>query len=320
LKDRKQEQRSDFELRPQVARRPEVFRRPKANLDVARHSPCIGICKLDDATGYCLGCGRTGSEVGDWIAMSESQRDRVWADLPARLAALSVSVRLLPLTRDELVDWIGAGIEAGGGTWVVGTPGAVAEFPPASDVSIDVGPGGLTARSSGASLRVVVNEKVRAFALAEGGPIVLGLPRGRAGIRSAFQLQPLGPDAAAIDEAQRADALFDIGIGRRYMRFCVRTGDEALASALSAQSGRHWSEALPIIKDQLISVGPHRIVESAGARIEVFAGIPTPGEPPPAGAHTHFLPEFLKSDEEIAAGLALPDYAAPIAIFYPKIP
>jgi len=287
---------------------------------VARHSPCIGICKLDDATGYCLGCGRTGPEIGDWIGLSERDRDAIWAKLPERLARLSTRVRLLPLTSDELITWIGEGIDTGSGTWVVGAPGAVAEFPPASDrsIRIDVQPGALTARSGDASLRFLINEKVRAFAFAETGIIALGLPRGRAAFPSTSNIQALGPDTAAIDEAQRADALFDMGIGRRYSRFCVRTGDEVLLTALSAQSGRNWSEALPILKDQLIDVGAHRVVESAAARIEVFGAIPRLGGPSPSGAHTHFLPEFLKSGEENAANLALPDYAAPIATFYPK--
>jgi predicted Fe-S protein YdhL (DUF1289 family) len=287
---------------------------------VARHSPCIGICKLDEATGFCLGCGRTGPEIGDWIAMSESQRDALWEKLPERLAALSVRVRLLPMIRDELVDWVAEGIEAGSGTWVVGAPGAIAEFPSRSEqtIRVDIDGGVLTARRSDASLRLFLTEKVRAFAFNDGGPIVLGLPRGRAGLASAAGLRSLGPDTAAIDEAQRNEQLFDMGIGRQYTRFCVRTGDEVLVSMLSDNDGRHWSQAMPLIQSKLVDVGPHRVVESAAARIEVFTKIPLPGELSPAGARTHFLPEFLKSGEEIAAGLSPPDYAAPVAIFYPN--
>jgi hypothetical protein len=58
-------------------------------------------------------------------------------------------------------------------------------------------------------------------------------------------------------------------------------------------------------------------VESTLARIEVFAPIPLPGGRSPAGAHTHFLPQLLASGEDIPGRLALPDYATPIAIFYP---
>lgn len=285
-----------------------------------RHSPCIGICKLDDATGYCLGCGRTGREIGDWIAMSESQRDAVWSELPSRLANLSVRVRLLPWTREELIAWANDTIAARRGTWVTGAPGAVAEFPCTSERTIDVeaGSDGVIARAPDASFRLTVSDKVRAFSFSEGGPIVLGLPKARAAIPSSPVLQSLGMDSQAIDARHQAEQLFDYGIGRKYSRFCVRTGDAALASSLSAQGGRHWSEVMMAIGMQVIAASPNRVVESAAARIEVFTKIPMPGDQSPAGAHTHFLPDFLKGGEEIASSLALPDYAAPIAIFYPQ--
>jgi predicted Fe-S protein YdhL (DUF1289 family) len=284
-----------------------------------RHSPCIGICKLDDATGYCLGCGRTGTEIGDWISMSEDQRDAVWHKLPARLSTLAVRVRLLPWTRDELVEWVRDSLESKRGSWVAGAPGAVAEFPcnSARTVSVDVGLDSVIAHAPDSSFRLRINEKVRAFAFKEGGPIVLGLPKGRAVVRSYSVLQPLGSDADAIDESQRSEQLFDLGFGRQNSRFCVRTGDEALASTLSVRAGRRWPEVMSAIGEQLVSASPNRVVESAAARIEVRTKIPLPGHQSPAGAHTHFLPDVLKTDREIAASLELPDYAAPVAIFYP---
>jgi predicted Fe-S protein YdhL (DUF1289 family) len=287
---------------------------------VARHSPCIGICTLDEASGYCLGCGRTGAEVGDWIAMSEGQRDAVWEKLPERLAALSVRVRLLPWIRDELVDWVRDSIVARRGCWVVGAPGAVAEFPSTGDspTDIHVEAGVVTARRSDAAFRIAINEKVRAFAFNDGGPIVLGLPCGRAQLPSRPVLQSLGPDDGAIDDTHRGNILFDMGLGRQYSRFCIRSGDEGLVSVLSGQLGRPWSAVVQHIQSHIIDVGPHRVVESAAARIEVFTRIPSVGQASPSGAHTHFLPEYLKSGEEIAASLAPPDYAAPIAVFYPN--
>ncbi len=284
-----------------------------------RHSPCIGICKLDDATGYCLGCGRTGGEIGDWMVMSEGQREAVWTELPGRLSKLSVRVRLLPWTREELVTWAAGTIVARGGTWVTGAPGAVAEFPCTAEreISVDAGSDSIIARAGDASFRLRLGDKVRAFHFSEGGPIVLGLARGRAVIPSSPVIQSLGQDVDAIDADHRGEQLFDYGIGRRNSRFCVRTGDDVLASALSSQSGRHWSEAMSAIGMQVLAASPTRVVESVAARIEVFAKIPSPGDHSPAGAHTHFLPDFLKSGEEIASSLALPDFAAPIAIFYP---
>ena len=50
-------------------------------------SPCVKICTLDARSGLCLGCGRTIDEIARWTAMSDEERTRVMAELPARLAA-----------------------------------------------------------------------------------------------------------------------------------------------------------------------------------------------------------------------------------------
>jgi predicted Fe-S protein YdhL (DUF1289 family) len=50
-------------------------------------SPCVKVCTLDAQAGYCLGCGRTLAEIAGWVRMSGDERDRVMAQLPARLAA-----------------------------------------------------------------------------------------------------------------------------------------------------------------------------------------------------------------------------------------
>ncbi len=61
----------------------------KARLDSARaDSPCIDICQLDAATGYCIGCARTGEEIGGWLGMSAEARQAVLDALPLRRAAL----------------------------------------------------------------------------------------------------------------------------------------------------------------------------------------------------------------------------------------
>jgi uncharacterized protein len=47
-------------------------------------SPCVKVCTLDARSGLCLGCGRTIDEIAQWASMSEQQRRRVMAELPAR--------------------------------------------------------------------------------------------------------------------------------------------------------------------------------------------------------------------------------------------
>lgn len=51
-------------------------------------SPCILVCQLDRASGWCLGCGRTGDEIAAWPRLDEATRERLMAHLPPRLAAL----------------------------------------------------------------------------------------------------------------------------------------------------------------------------------------------------------------------------------------
>jgi predicted Fe-S protein YdhL (DUF1289 family) len=284
-----------------------------------QHSPCVGVCTLDHATGWCLGCGRSGDEVARWIAMSDTERLACWAELPRRLEQLAVVAHLLPWAPAEIADWVGETLMAGAGTWVVGVPGALAEFPcgPAHAVKHARGPDAVFGRAERSAFRLRLHEKLRAFAFGRTGPIVLGLPKARIVLPVAATLTLLGPDHKAIDADHRAQSLFDFGLGRASSRFCLRTGNADLIAALNAQGGQPWPQVMAAVGSVILAHGPHRVVESALARIEVMTPIPAPGTITPPGAHTHFLPEFLQAGEEAPAGLALPDYALPVAIYYP---
>jgi hypothetical protein len=52
-------------------------------------SPCIDVCRYDEATGWCLGCGMTKPEKKRWKKDKEA-RPILRAALPGRLAALSL--------------------------------------------------------------------------------------------------------------------------------------------------------------------------------------------------------------------------------------
>jgi uncharacterized protein len=61
-------------------------------------SPCTKVCTIDPRSGLCRGCGRTLDEIGRWMSLSESERDRIMTELPQRRAthgigALERSVR-----------------------------------------------------------------------------------------------------------------------------------------------------------------------------------------------------------------------------------
>lgn len=55
---------------------------------VAVDSPCVLVCTLDLASGWCFGCGRTADEIARWTAMTPEARDAVMATLPERCAML----------------------------------------------------------------------------------------------------------------------------------------------------------------------------------------------------------------------------------------
>jgi predicted Fe-S protein YdhL (DUF1289 family) len=51
-------------------------------------SPCVNICAIDTATGWCTGCGRTIDEIAGWTGGSDAWRRAVMTILPARMARL----------------------------------------------------------------------------------------------------------------------------------------------------------------------------------------------------------------------------------------
>lgn len=54
-------------------------------------TPCVQVCVLDPATGWCVGCGRTGEEIGGWLGLTPRERRAVMAALPERMAALDAA-------------------------------------------------------------------------------------------------------------------------------------------------------------------------------------------------------------------------------------
>ncbi len=52
-------------------------------------TPCIKTCVIDQVTGYCIGCGRTGAEISQWPFMPEPERISVMATLGDRMKGMS---------------------------------------------------------------------------------------------------------------------------------------------------------------------------------------------------------------------------------------
>jgi predicted Fe-S protein YdhL (DUF1289 family) len=47
-------------------------------------SPCINVCRMDDASGFCEGCRRTIDEIAVWSLLDTTEREAVWQQLDAR--------------------------------------------------------------------------------------------------------------------------------------------------------------------------------------------------------------------------------------------
>ena len=62
---------------------------PPAPGDTTRpvRSPCVSICRIDAASGLCVGCQRTLDEIGDWGSMADAGRLEIWGRIVARREA-----------------------------------------------------------------------------------------------------------------------------------------------------------------------------------------------------------------------------------------
>lgn len=52
-------------------------------------SPCISVCRMDAASGWCEGCLRTLDEIAAWSVLDDVEKRAVWKLLPQRREALA---------------------------------------------------------------------------------------------------------------------------------------------------------------------------------------------------------------------------------------
>lgn len=50
-------------------------------------SPCISICRMDPASGFCEGCLRTLPEIAGWSRMDDAGKRSVWRAIELRAAS-----------------------------------------------------------------------------------------------------------------------------------------------------------------------------------------------------------------------------------------
>lgn len=56
-------------------------------------SPCTLVCSIDMKTGYCFGCGRTGSEITSWMTYSHAERKEIMDGLEQRMKKIEQKPR-----------------------------------------------------------------------------------------------------------------------------------------------------------------------------------------------------------------------------------
>jgi predicted Fe-S protein YdhL (DUF1289 family) len=54
-------------------------------------SPCVSICRMNDATGLCEGCLRTLDEIAVWSVLDDDARSAVWEAIALRRGTVSAS-------------------------------------------------------------------------------------------------------------------------------------------------------------------------------------------------------------------------------------
>lgn len=286
-------------------------------------SPCTGVCKLDEATGWCLGCARTGEEMDGWRVRSEASRRDIWDQIPERLHQLGVACRRLPWTTEDIRAFVTSTLQAGRGTWVIGVVGAVAEFTAARDEVVEVRADGddVVAQTRNGAIQMTLNDDIRALTFDPPGlmaepRIVLAVKRERGRLPVADGVSDLGSDTHALLQEENT-RLYDLGLGRKEGRFCVQLEQGPAQSALDGARGLPFSQALPMIAGALVAESPTRVVESALGRIEVQGQIPPPDATSPDGPHTHLLPDHLATERALPTGMDLPRAYLPGAVFYP---
>jgi hypothetical protein len=207
----------------------------------------------------------------------------------------------------------------------VGEFGVLAEFHHA-------GPGpargeALAAATQGGAIRVRPAADVRLLAYETPSPnprlwnhgIAFCLPEAAATMDCRNGVTELGADSDAIFGDSREELLFDLGLGRRSVNFCVRTADPALIDLLRGAQGRSVLGD-PGLAASIVAAAPARVVASRLARIEISNPIPPPGGDSPDGPHTHLMPELIRRRRTHDANIPVPTGYLPCLTLYPAHP
>jgi predicted Fe-S protein YdhL (DUF1289 family) len=220
------------DLEPMASEAPTPIALPAEVAPSLLASPCVGTCRLDPETGWCLGCARTREELADWRDLDAAARARVWSVLPWRKARLGLGFRLEPWTAAEALARLARRIEGEAPSVAMG-PWAwltVDSLRLTADTLEVVGKAGRIVIRSCPSLRL--------FRLA--GPVtgtVLAVHRSR--VRpSVGVISESGRDKEALDPAARNATRFDLGLAEGAARLAVRAADQDTVDHWRRRVGR----------------------------------------------------------------------------------
>lgn len=212
-------------------------------------------------------------------------------------------------------------------SWSVGIPGAIAEFMHDAGEEIELTSDRLsvTARTPRGTLSVRLPEKIHCIAFEEFSPCIKSWSQqiafcqtGKAAKQTANQvLTELSSEQLSTTQEHHDESWFDLGLGSEYLRFCIRTNDKGLLSALRQVSGQSIFAPQNTIMSMILDKSPVRIISTALASIEIRGKIPGASEMSPSGPHTHLLPKFLNSEKLL---VPLPDGLRPLLTLYPSHP
>ena len=223
-------------------------------------TPCINVCRLDEATGLCLGCARNGAEIAAWAEADAGFKRAVWETLPSRRARQGMNVYRLPWTADEIGAFVESALRERSGRWSLGAEGASVSFVIGAGEGAEIAatPDAVTVVTARGALRLVKHEKTIAIAFGSAadprGPEAIGLvlPRGRVDLRRDARL-----DEAAIVAAHRQHRLVPL----------AQDGDlptRVYARSPDAEVPHNVAQA--VLDERL-----HLVAETGLGRAEIFA-------------------------------------------------
>ena len=292
------------------------------------HSPCVGICNLDDEQGLCEGCARTTDEIEAWPDMDQAAQLDLWSQLPERRQHTEFGNTMLPLSKRRLAEVFCMALEDRTATFTAGTYGAVAEFSLGADepfekFQLKQGLGVETKRGA-IGFRPLTSFKGFAFHRTdeESGEsqldhIVLGVHAKLGCTSRKCGVTEIGPDHGALLDDGAEQTLFDLGVGAYHVDFCIRTSDPDLLSTLRNNLGNSVLDKENGLAEAIKQTQPDRVAVTQLARIEVRQPIPEEGGDTPLGPHTHLSAELLSTGLRHAPAFALPKTYFPGLVLYP---